>query len=326
MPPSPESLLPCVVQLGFAGSRRLLEPSPESLESFQRQVQDYLEHRLATLPADIGLARNHFLCGISQIAVGADMLFTLACQAVKCPQRIFLPQHRNEYLEAVGSNGTPDFSPEELEKARELLSSPHIIQERVVSDASDRAGRFEDTNREILRVSDVILCLRRADDAGARRGGTQDLLNQARERNVPTLEIRVDLLDGEARFEEHWRGRDRFVPPALPATVARLDASSIGDRAALPSVADFCGVVKNYVSAQAHIHRERFSFGARLILGTHILATLFATLALALHSARALSNKESEAAESSWSASIHWLHWTIVAFLVIELTLARYWI
>lgn len=74
-------VLPCVVQLGFAGSRRLFDlPKDfrESPNSLYQQVQEYLCTRLGSLSAEIGLAeRNYFLCGISQIAVGADTLFTL---------------------------------------------------------------------------------------------------------------------------------------------------------------------------------------------------------------------------------------------------------
>ena len=181
-------VLPCVVQLGFAGSRRLFDlPKDfrESPNSLYQQVQEYLCTRLGSLSAEIGLAeRNYFLCGISQIAVGADTLFTRAWQSLNLPQRIFLPQPRDAYLEAVGTGGIPDFSPEEQATARSLLSSSHIIQEQVVSDAPDRQTRFEDCNREILRESGVIVCLLRADATG-KPGGTTDMLQLAQTRRRP---------------------------------------------------------------------------------------------------------------------------------------------
>ena len=149
--PSPGILptVPLVVQVGFAGSRRLFDLSqnpdldPGDLTT---QVQDALVAHLRDLPVTLGLSPHHFLCGVSQIAVGADTLFTRACQTLGIPHRVLLPQHRDDYLAAAGSDGTPDFTPEEQEAARGLLGSPQIIEECVVSHARDRSARFEETN------------------------------------------------------------------------------------------------------------------------------------------------------------------------------------
>ena len=61
------------------------------------------------------------------------MLFTRACKELSIPQQIVLPQPREEFLNAIGSKGTPDFSEEERTEARRLLESPHVIHEQVVS-------------------------------------------------------------------------------------------------------------------------------------------------------------------------------------------------
>src|SRR6185369_701309 len=110
-------------------------------------------------------------CGISQIAIGADTLFTEACARANVPQRIFLPQSRAEYLNAKGAEGTPDFDDVQRETAARLLRSEHIIQERVVGLSEDRTERFEETNLEILRVSDLVVCLAGTRNSN-RRGGT----------------------------------------------------------------------------------------------------------------------------------------------------------
>ena len=87
-------------------------------------VEKYLVERLGHLRDDLELESNHFFVGISQLACGADTLFTRAClRAVRqpIPQRIFLPQHRELFLAAVGSKGTPDFTPDENAEAKSLL-------------------------------------------------------------------------------------------------------------------------------------------------------------------------------------------------------------
>src|SRR5262249_41388308 len=160
------------------GSRRLADEIPTGtidLQRFHGEIKEGLKDCLKALQQELGLPASHFLCGISQIAIGADTLFTRACQELDIPQRIFLPQPRDESFSACDSEGRHDFSDTERKAAESLLSSPHIIQERVVSDSSERTTRFEDTNLEILRVSDVIVCLLRRDSEG-KAGGTDDLL------------------------------------------------------------------------------------------------------------------------------------------------------
>jgi hypothetical protein len=150
-PTQPHSL-PCVVQLGFAGSRKLFvdpQPNPPQLMALQEEVEHYLTERLNRLREELNLERNYFLVGISQIACGADTLFTRACRSRRIPQRIFLPQHRDAYLSAVGSDGiTADFTTNERKEAELLLGADHIIQERIVSDSADRQQQFEDVNVE----------------------------------------------------------------------------------------------------------------------------------------------------------------------------------
>ena len=105
--------IPLVVQVGFAGSRILFDaaahPGLDALK-FEREIEDHLAAVLEALPETLGLAKKHFLCGISQIAIGADTLFTRACARLGISQRIFLSQHRDAYLAAKCENGTPDFT------------------------------------------------------------------------------------------------------------------------------------------------------------------------------------------------------------------------
>lgn len=210
---------PCVVQVGFAGSRRLfdLPPAAEaSRETLHRQVEEELIRHLRGLPERLQLGPQYSLCGISQIAIGADMLFTRACQTLQIAQRIFLPQPRQAYLHAGGKSGTPDFTSDQRAAAEQLLASRHILEERVVSDAPNRTDRFEDTNREIFRVSQVLICLRRA-GAKRKRGGTSDLLRWADQQAKPILDLRVSLANGQARCAAAWRHVERFQPPQPPA-------------------------------------------------------------------------------------------------------------
>lgn len=288
--------LPCVVQLGFAGSRRLFEipPSdPVKRAELDTKVEEYLVDMLSRLPHELELHPNHFLVGMSQIACGADMLFTRACLHAKpqpIPQRIALPQHRQAYLSATDSDGTYDFSADERAQAVLLLNESHIIQERVVSHSADRTTQFMDTSVELLRVSDVIVCLLRAESIG-KPGGTNELLERAKVRGIPVLEIRVSYTSGEPTFNRTWHNLDKrwsnsdddppFCRPNLPHALAHESVRISVEP--LPTVQEFCKPLKHLVSTQAERHQNLFRYAAIAIITTHFLATILATLAVVLH-------------------------------------------
>lgn len=274
--------LPIVVQLGFAGSRHLFDHSAHpdvDTNAFDEAVQRQFTEVMKLLPASLRLSDRQFLCGISQVAIGADTVFTRACQALAIPQRLFLPQSRDEYLEAVGSEGEPDFTPEQRNTAQDLLNSPHVIQEHVVSDAQDRRTRFEDANLEIVRVSDVLVCLVRAED-DPKPGGTRDLLARALKRGKPVLEIGVAVVDGQPVFKELWHNLDRVAPPPLPGVLSAVHIARPVAPAAIPEISEFTGPLKSFASARARARGTLFKRAALIIIGTHIVATLCAVIAL----------------------------------------------
>ena len=282
--------LPCVVQLGFAGSRRLFEDPPtdsEKLAELHLAVETFLTERLARLSNELKLDRNHFLVSISQVASGADTDFTKACRTLKIPQRICLPQHREAYLSAKDGDRNPDFKPEERAESEALLAAEHIIQERVVSHSSDRSVQFKYTNVEILRVSDVIICLLR-ENASNKPGGTNQLLERARSRGTAVLEIRVSLKDGKPAFREQWHNIDpndpnhEFKTPRLPDELVKLKLKK--PTAIPPSRDEFCETLDKFASQQADKNQFRFKFAAVVIISTHAFATLLATIAVAFHS------------------------------------------
>jgi len=216
------------LQVGFAGKRQLFpgtQHEPELTARLHEAVAQYLERRLKALPAELGLALNSPLCGISQVAIGADLLFARACQSLGIPQRIFLPESRQAYLSAVDPTGIADFTSPERAEAESLLASGQILEERVVSKSRDRNTRFAETNVEILRASDVVVCLltdEPGDELGdelangaqvvpapaALPGGTKHLLELASQCGTPALEIRVGLYEGSPRFRERWHPED----------------------------------------------------------------------------------------------------------------------
>lgn len=297
-PHSQSPSLPVVVHLGFAGSRQLFDPRTSAAEqaALHDSVRDLLAARLTKLRDDLGFTPQHFLCGVSQVAIGADTLFTEVCQSMALPQRVFLPQPREDYLTAEGSTG-PDFTTEQRATARKLLDSPHVIEERVVSHAADRHSRFEEVNLEIARVSDVILCLVRP-DADARSGGTLDLLATAARRGKPVLEVRVAFENGNAVLTEQWHGLDPdrggkpFVLPLLPAEVADAQAPERATEAPASGVPmsalTYLGALKTVGSGQAELRRRTFKTRALLIIAAHVLATVCAVLALTAHDHPAL--------------------------------------
>lgn len=187
-----------VVKVGFAGSRLLFGPRRVDAATAQRWEDELLAlliERLRALPQRLGLAPHEQVCGVSQVAIGADTLFTRACQALGLPQHVLLPQPSDAFL-AAGDPGEPDFTAEEQAAARALLDSEHVIDVRVASRSGDRIAQFEDTNREILCESDAVVCLLR-EGALARPGGTQDLIARARAAGKPVLLLEAALRDGK---------------------------------------------------------------------------------------------------------------------------------
>lgn len=291
-PSSAPPSLPLVVQAGFAGARSLWpDGAAVDPQSFERALARQLREALAQLPQALGLSPQHFLVGLSQVAAGADMLFTEAIAELGWKQRVFLPQLREDYLAAQGSRG-PDFSPAEQARARALLALPHVIEECVVTTAADRAARFDDANLQILAESDVLVCLYREDQTEGRPGGTLQLMERARARRVPLLALCVALEpDGSPRLTAQWtlppaQGADGhptgnptgFVPPRLPAAVQAPDGAPPLPAQPWPSVPAYAEALKARASLRAGRRRIGFEQATLIIIGTHVVATLLATL------------------------------------------------
>ena len=292
--------LPLVVHSGFAGSRQLL--SPDSADAarhaaFEEEVAGLLETRLRSLVSELELGSRHLVCGVSQVAIGADLVFSQVVARLGWAQRVFLPQPRDVFLAATGSNGEPDFPGKSREAAAGVLDSPHVVQERVVSKAPTRTARFLDANVAIARVCDVAVCLVRS-DAAAKAAGTQDFMGRALARGKPVLEVRVGV-DAQEKpvFEEAWHGRDRWKapkvlddlsdvpwpPPGGPGPGTPAPPAPAGGELRLPSSKDYAEHLKSFCSKQAKRHQGFFKRAAVLILGTHLAATLVSLLALAGH-------------------------------------------
>lgn len=279
--PCPLSL-PLVVQVGFAGARNLLDSETHpgiDAAAFEAAILPQLSAFLQELPDQLGLSTLHFLCGVSQIAVGGDTLFTRACQAAAIPQRIFLTQTTDEYLQAVGSKG-PDFTDAQRLIAIQLLAGEHIIQQRVVSDAPTREERFQDANYEIVRVSDVVIVLVREGQIG-KPGGSHEMLDLAAKRNMPALELFVSIHDGQPQLTSRWHRRESFHTPGLPKVLS--DSLPANEVSHLTHIGPFGDALKRLGSSQARWLRKLFTSAAAVIIGTHILATIIAVVALKLH-------------------------------------------
>lgn len=275
--------------------------------SLEAELQRYLGAKLQLpslqrVPTDppslfeeLSLDDSHFLYAISQVAIGADTIFARACRDLGTPQCILLPQHADAYLAATGSDGRRDFTDEEASQALNLLQSEHVIEVRLASDAQNRAGRFEDTNRRIVESSDIVICVVK-DGVNGKSGGTLHLLQLAENAGCPALEVRVANHGGRLETEVMWHQLDRFRRPELPEPLQALQLK--GSDSGLPSVAEFVDVVKRHSSKTAARSRRLFQRGARIIISTHVLATICATAVLAGHK----QTTHDTAALLSWSA------------------------
>jgi hypothetical protein len=275
--------IPLVIQIGFAGSRKLIDDesiTASEAAEFEGQLTQHLTARLERLTSELRAAdQPFFFCGVSQLAVGADTIFTLACRTSGIAQRILLPEPFDDYLDAVGSTGVPDFSHEQRRIARELLSSPHIINHRVVSTAESRSERFEDVNLEIVRMSDLTVCMVGA-GVGHKRGGTQDLIDRAHQHGKPVLELSVVLDDRRPRFSETWHGLEKLKLPALPRALRYLRIAPPVAPLTVPPPAEYLQTLKSLTSAQARKHSRSFFIAALIIIATHVGATVSAVISL----------------------------------------------
>lgn len=274
--------LPLAVTIGFSGPRTWFshQDYPDiSLSDFQNQVVMWLTSQMASLRTELGLTENHFFTGISQIAIGADHAFTSACRDLGIPQIISLPQPSDAYLDARGES-TADFSPEEKRQSLALLASPHIIQERVVSNSADRYARFEETNVELVRQSDIIIAMVKPDTTG-KRGGTWDVIDLANRRDLPVLVVTVSVENHLPIFTAAWAKKDAVLLPKLPQTLSAVACEEITSQG-IPTKDAYFGVLKNHCSKEADRFSKSFQSAARMIIGTHFIATVCAVTALLL--------------------------------------------
>ena len=277
--------VPVVVQIGFAGSRQLFDTaslSQAQLIALEAQLGALLTERLGRLPALLGLSEQHFLCGLSQVAVGGDTLFSQACCALGWWQRALLPQALDAYLDAGDGQGGPDFSAAQAAAARELLALPQVIEQRVASTAPGRHEQFEDVNLAIVADSDVVVCLLRAAAPG-RAGGTRALIEHAARVGKPVLQIDVAVQDGQLLLSPllplaQWPNGAGFNPPGLPAELRDLLplAAVAGGR---PSPAVYAEAVRRCASQATRRHSGLFKRAAVAIIVLHIAATVLALLA-----------------------------------------------
>jgi hypothetical protein len=270
--------VPLVVQVGFAGSRQLQAPGSPAAHADEELLATMIE-RLRELPARLALSPQHLLCGVSQLATGADMLFARALQALALPHRVLLPQPPQAFLGA-GAPGEPDFTPQEQNEARAMLASSNIAEVRVASDADGRHEQFEDTNEAIVRESDVLVCLLRP-DAVPRPGGTRDLAQRAQRSGKAVWLLEVEPA-GSPTALSPWRPpadpAPAFVPPAMPAELAGLQMPA-PQPGKLPRAGDYIDAIRKFASAKTRRHSGGFRRAALAIILLHIAATVLAAVA-----------------------------------------------
>lgn len=274
--------LPLVCQIGFAGTRHVHpHPTQPNRDAFDAALRRQLRDALLQLPELLGLSSQHFMVGLSQMAAGADMLFTETAAELGWKQRVFLPQSRQDFLTATGSCG-PDFSPSDQSRALALLQSDHIIEESVASTSGCRQERFEDTNLKLMSEADALVCIRR-DDLADRPGGTGMIIRKAQSKGLAILELRLSVDDeGMPALKPLWH------PPSDPTRLQALvlpdwthDAPTlICPDGAWLSPDDYAQAFKKLCSAQAQHRRQDFNRGALVIVATHLTATTLAAMTL----------------------------------------------
>lgn len=280
---SPLPTLPVAVQVGFSGSRRLFEVDDDRapLEALRAR----LSARLVALHDELGLSPQHFLVGVSQLAIGGDTVFAEALAGPEMAargtrHRVLLPQAPDEFFAAGGAGG-PDFTAAQAAHARRLLGGPAVIEASDVAGASDRHDRLHETNVQILREADLMVCLRRK-GSPAHRGGTAEMVERIKSWGKPLLDIEVSLdADGALVWQEAWHGRAHFVAPRLPHALELLAPPlQLRPGAALPPLPEYADRLRRHGTERAGLRRRTFRNAALVIIGTHVVATVLAAIAL----------------------------------------------
>ncbi|MES2946205.1 MAG: hypothetical protein V4772_25325, partial [Pseudomonadota bacterium] len=255
--------IPTVMHVGFAGARKPFDSCAyPGLDAgwLSASLVPLLQAELDGLRETLGLMEPYFPCGVSSLASGADTLFTQACQALQWPQRLFLPQQRNDFLAGVSKSGSPDFTDAQAATARELLQSPHIIEERVASDALERVERFQDVNLEIMALADVVVCLLPADAPAGKPGGTAEFLQHAIDNRLPALELRIQISEtGIPTLQATWHNKNAFQRPMPPTALAGLKLQRTG----IPTMEAFCASLKAHSSQRAQWQHRKEALAGR---------------------------------------------------------------
>jgi hypothetical protein len=195
--------LPHRLWIGVTGHRDLAHP--EAVQAQVRVVLDVLAGLVGPLPLGV----------ISPLAEGADRL--VAREVLARPGAVLelaLPMPTDDYLE--------DFaSPESRDEFRDLRDRASLV---TVMAPSGRVGAYAWVGRYVVERCDVLIAVWDGERAHG-EGGTGEIVELARDRNVPLFWIRADgtelTWEPLATIEPH-REIDHFnSQPLSPSAVAR---------------------------------------------------------------------------------------------------------
>lgn len=219
----------CVVHLGFAGAHDLFPGigDPQRRAKFTDELTRQVTDRLRQLRAHprLPLHDGHFFVGVMQPGSGGEGVLADACDDVGIALRLFLPQTRDEFLAAKDPRPpfTDDFTAAQREKILQRLQRASILQERVVSTASERAARFAETSAHILQLADVAVILQpKHRDGIGKPGRTNAFAEQALRSGKPlyALTFWIDENQKLHVYDELRYPRDLiWQPPRLPDVI-----------------------------------------------------------------------------------------------------------
>ena len=97
------------------------------------------------------------------------------------------------------------------------------------------------------------------------------------------LVISVAVKDDRVEFSETCHGLKQFSPPEMPQAMSSAFLPQGTSNLADTPVVEYCGVLKSLGSQQANLQRKLFKAVATIIIGSHIVATILAVMALLSH-------------------------------------------
>lgn len=203
--------------------------------------------------------RGAHLCGLSSLAMGADLIFADVLAGLNIHLRVLLPQSPDDFFNPADFDGA-----EAAAEARARLTRSTVLPPEVVTDSADRDTRFVECGFAIASQVDVLIAVDILGKGGG-RGGTAETCKLAE--GLGKHLIRVMISPATGGVDVSRQGDVPVLEWAHPVQPLEPDAALL------------VRLMKR-LDKHAAAHKGTFYRVALFAMGCHILATGAAAIPL----------------------------------------------